>query len=203
MAEPVTSEGMRSGVNWIRLKFSVSVCANERAIRVLARPGKSSIRTWPSARMPSSTSSRASRFPTTARSTSSRTVPATRSTSDRVRAPDSGLDRIELVDDAAQTCQVDAPGRPVLGRLTVRPNQLPGFRPDQAACAGRLGPQVHAPRGQTVGRDPDQVRTQPEVEVERGAQREVDGVLQLLELPQPLGRRAASPRPRQPEPVWF
>ena len=44
---------------------------SERAISVLARPGKSSSSTWPSASRPSSTSSSASRLPTTARSTSS------------------------------------------------------------------------------------------------------------------------------------
>ena len=37
--EPVTSEGIRSGVNWMRVKRMLSTCANDRAARVLARPG--------------------------------------------------------------------------------------------------------------------------------------------------------------------
>ena len=65
--EPVTSPGIRSGVNWTRVNRIEVTCANERAISVLARPEKPSNRTCPSARMPSRTSSRASRFPTIAR----------------------------------------------------------------------------------------------------------------------------------------
>jgi len=56
IADPVTSLGIRSGVNWIRLNSRSSTWAKERAISVLARPGKSSIRTWPSARIASRTS---------------------------------------------------------------------------------------------------------------------------------------------------
>ncbi len=37
--EPVTSDGIRSGVNWMRANSSDVVCANERAISVFARPG--------------------------------------------------------------------------------------------------------------------------------------------------------------------
>ena len=37
--EPVTSEGIRSGVNWMREKRRELDCANERAISVFARPG--------------------------------------------------------------------------------------------------------------------------------------------------------------------
>ena len=39
ICEPVTSPGIRSGVNWIRAKRRDVACANERAISVLARPG--------------------------------------------------------------------------------------------------------------------------------------------------------------------
>ena len=53
----------------------------ERAISVLARPGRSSIRTWPSERRASSTSSRTGLLPTTTRSISSRTEAA------RLRGP--------------------------------------------------------------------------------------------------------------------
>jgi hypothetical protein len=37
--EPVTSPGIRSGVNWMRANRSDVACANERAISVLASPG--------------------------------------------------------------------------------------------------------------------------------------------------------------------
>ena len=44
-------------MNWIRAKLIDATCANDRATSVFARPGKSSIRTWPSASSPSRTSS--------------------------------------------------------------------------------------------------------------------------------------------------
>ena len=37
--EPVTSEGIRSGVNWMREKRRSATWANDRAISVFARPG--------------------------------------------------------------------------------------------------------------------------------------------------------------------
>ena len=37
--EPVTSEGIRSGVNWMRLKPMLVTRANERAASVFASPG--------------------------------------------------------------------------------------------------------------------------------------------------------------------
>ena len=37
--EPVTSDGIRSGVNWIRLKPMLVTCANDRAASVFASPG--------------------------------------------------------------------------------------------------------------------------------------------------------------------
>ena len=37
--DPVTSDGIRSGVNWMRAKPSDVAWANERAISVFARPG--------------------------------------------------------------------------------------------------------------------------------------------------------------------
>ena len=37
--EPVTSEGIRSGVNWTREKSMLIACANDRAASVFARPG--------------------------------------------------------------------------------------------------------------------------------------------------------------------
>src|SRR5262249_41188465 len=69
--EPVMSDGRRSGVNWMRLKRMPTAWAKQRAISVLARPGKSSSSTWPPESRPSSTSSSTARLPTMARSTSS------------------------------------------------------------------------------------------------------------------------------------
>ena len=66
------SAGSRSGVNWMREKLRFVTWASERAVSVLATPGRSSSSTWPSATRPSSTSSSTSRLPTTARSSSSR-----------------------------------------------------------------------------------------------------------------------------------
>ena len=47
MSVPVMSEGIRSGVNWMRRKVSPSVCAMVRTISVLAVPGMPVIRQWP------------------------------------------------------------------------------------------------------------------------------------------------------------
>jgi hypothetical protein len=37
--DPVTSDGIRSGVNWMRAKRRSVTCAKQRAISVFARPG--------------------------------------------------------------------------------------------------------------------------------------------------------------------
>ncbi len=66
------SEGSRSGVNWMRRNSSPMTWARERAIKVLASPGKSSMRTWPLARTPTSRRFRVSRLPTITFSTSVR-----------------------------------------------------------------------------------------------------------------------------------
>ena len=41
------SDGIRSGVNWMRLKPTSRILASELTIRVLARPGTPTSRTWP------------------------------------------------------------------------------------------------------------------------------------------------------------
>ena len=46
---PVTSDGSRSGVNWIRFQVRATDAAIARASDVLPTPGTSSIRRWPSA----------------------------------------------------------------------------------------------------------------------------------------------------------
>ena len=47
MSVPVMSEGIRSGVNWMRLNSRPSVCEMVRTISVFAVPGKPVIRQWP------------------------------------------------------------------------------------------------------------------------------------------------------------
>ena len=49
MLEPRTSEGSKSGVNWIRLNEQSMLAAIARASKVLPTPGTSSIKTCPSA----------------------------------------------------------------------------------------------------------------------------------------------------------
>ena len=44
---PVISEGIRSGVNWMRVKTRPSVCAMVRTMSVLAVPGRPVMRQWP------------------------------------------------------------------------------------------------------------------------------------------------------------
>ena len=47
MSMPVTSVGIRSGVNWMRLNLRPSAPASVRTSRVLAVPGSPVIRQWP------------------------------------------------------------------------------------------------------------------------------------------------------------
>ena len=97
--DPVRSAGSRSGVNCARAKSRPRAPANDRAASVLPRPGKSSSRTCPLARMPASTRDSASRLPTTARPTSSSTRSANVAT-DRSGSVtgflDSGQDAVDL-----------------------------------------------------------------------------------------------------------
>jgi hypothetical protein len=62
---PVTSDGIRSGVNWMRAKRSPSAAASERTSSVLAVPGTPSISTWPRARYATSVSLTVVSWPTT------------------------------------------------------------------------------------------------------------------------------------------
>ncbi len=52
------SDGIRSGVNWMRLKLRLSESARVRIMSVLARPGTPTSRQWPRAKMAMSSSSR-------------------------------------------------------------------------------------------------------------------------------------------------
>jgi hypothetical protein len=64
MENPVTSEGMMSGVNWMRLNPQSIDFANAETSEVLPVPGRSSMSTWPCAMSEMITSSTGSRLPT-------------------------------------------------------------------------------------------------------------------------------------------
>ena len=66
---PVTSEGSRSGVNWMRWQLPPIDAAIALASDVLPTPGTSSIRRWPSARRHTSARCTCSRLPWITRST--------------------------------------------------------------------------------------------------------------------------------------
>ena len=72
---PVMSLGIRSGVNWIRLKSSDSDCASEWTISVLARPGTPSRMQWPRAKTAIRSWSTTSSWPTICRAICSRIWP--------------------------------------------------------------------------------------------------------------------------------
>ena len=61
---PVMSEGIRSGVNWMRLNSRSMAWAMVRTISVLARPGTPIIRQWPRANRAISSSSTTCSWPT-------------------------------------------------------------------------------------------------------------------------------------------
>ena len=71
---PVMSAGIRSTVNWMRLKRSASASASERTISVLPVPGTPSMSTWPPAKSPARMASITSSWPTTTRAISRRTA---------------------------------------------------------------------------------------------------------------------------------
>ncbi len=58
---PVMSDGIRSGVNWIRLKLTSRIRAIELTISVLASPGTPTNRTWPRVKIAARISSMTSR----------------------------------------------------------------------------------------------------------------------------------------------
>jgi hypothetical protein len=64
MLVPMTSAGIRSGVNWIRLNGSESACASVRTSSVLPSPGTPSSSTLPPANRQVSTASTTSSCPT-------------------------------------------------------------------------------------------------------------------------------------------
>ena len=72
MSVPVTSVGIRSGVNWMRLKSSPKAWARVRTMSVLAVPGKPVIRQWPPMSVEISNCSMIASWPTTMRPSASR-----------------------------------------------------------------------------------------------------------------------------------
>src|SRR4051812_33555563 len=64
---PTTSEGTRSGVNWMRLNVPPSTWASVLIVSVLASPGTPSSRTWPPASSATSSRSSIASWPTMTR----------------------------------------------------------------------------------------------------------------------------------------
>src|SRR5262245_40512471 len=64
---PVMSEGIRSGVNWMRLKATSRIWLIELTMSVLARPGTPTSRQWPRVKTAARICSRTSAWPTMAR----------------------------------------------------------------------------------------------------------------------------------------
>src|SRR5262249_32665055 len=64
MLVPTMSAGIRSGVNWMRLKSQVKMRARTRTSRVLAVPGMPSMSRWPPANSVTSSDSMTSPWPT-------------------------------------------------------------------------------------------------------------------------------------------
>src|SRR6266542_890 len=72
MRVPTTSDGTRSGVNWMRLNEPLSTSASVLMVSVLARPGTPSSSRWPPARSAMKTRSSMASWPTTTRLISNR-----------------------------------------------------------------------------------------------------------------------------------
>ena len=119
---PVTSAGMRSGVNWIRENFRCSASESERIRSVLPSPGTPSSSTWPPAKRPTSTPSTTSRCPTTALPISPRTF----AKSSRNRTAAASMAAIESADGFTAS----APGGGTLAHGS-RASPEDRTRPDQ------------------------------------------------------------------------
>src|SRR5579884_432304 len=202
--EPVTSPGIRSGVNWMRLKPSRITRAKLRAIRVLARPGKSSISTWPSESSASRISSSTSRLPTTAFSTSSSSRPASTPTSATVGP--SGIASLTGSPRSQTLHRPHQPLQPLQGEATLPPVRLrirhqgrERLLAQQPTGGLRAALQVERvmPR-QTLLDDRAQQRTQPVVEVEGGRAGEEHRALEPPQLGRP--RLAGRPSPASQAP---
>ena len=132
---PVMSAGSRSGVNWTRGKASPVTVASERAMRVLATPGRSSRSTWPSARRPTRTSSSTWRLPTTARSISSRIALARAAVSSRLSSPAALVPSSQLLQLRDELAAARAPRW-----CPARAGPAPPSSPARAALGPRVRP---------------------------------------------------------------
>src|SRR5215212_10872061 len=93
--EPTTSDGRRSGVNWMRPQRQSSDVAKALARLVLPTPGTSSTRRWPSATRQRRASSITSALPCTTRPTLSATAVKTSAKDESARAaPELATDRL-------------------------------------------------------------------------------------------------------------
>src|ERR1700722_14512766 len=143
MVEPSKSAGSRSGVNCTRVKSSPSAAAKDRAIRVLPRPGRSSISTCPRASTVVRMSVSADRFPTTTRSISSSTSTA------RAEVVAAGIAVSEVIFDAYPLSYLLQPFQDFLERRPARP----GFtRTGERNVVGvhphpQLSAEKHSPSG--------------------------------------------------------
>ena len=75
MSWPMTSDGIRSGVNCTRLKSRAMVDASAFTSNVLAVPGTPSSSTWPPASRLTASSSNVASWPTSTRPASRRIAP--------------------------------------------------------------------------------------------------------------------------------
>ena len=103
MRVPTRSDGIRSGVNWMRVKVPLSVLASVDTVSVLPRPGTPSSRQWPLARRATSTRSSTRSWPTMTRRISNSTCSS-----------------------AAPACATDISPSPVAGGFAAEPSAAGG-----------------------------------------------------------------------------
>ena len=142
-------------------------------MRVFASPGKSSIRTCPSARMARRISSSASRLPTTAFSTSARILSEVVRTSFRFVAA-MRSERLQAIDRLPQVGRRDARA-PAVGAIEVsgRHQRPGGFAEDSARWFGVAFEVDSAARSEAMGGDVAQEGLQAAAEVDCVPDREI------------------------------
>ena len=110
------SEGIKSGVNWMRLKVQLMESAKARAKVVLPIPGTSSIRRWPPLRIAARHSSITSPFPTNTCSTLVLTLSAN---SARLRLSVGDVDAIWVIPSVGRL-KLETKGDTKPGRISLR-----------------------------------------------------------------------------------
>ena len=103
---PVTSDGIRSGVNWMRLLSHPSTRPSVRTSSVLPRPGAPSSSTWPRASTAISVCSTTSSWPITARPISARMRSSFSLRSDTFTSPSCRQVPLKQCCEVAKRCQV-------------------------------------------------------------------------------------------------